>query len=246
MNALLALVGLACGRPPPTDQDHFLAALTAPAAEMAAHCDQIDAPALRGECLAQAAGALAPGGIEEAMALCDGVEDGVWRDECAFMAVDGAGLVGNAAVAACRRARHFGERCLQHAVNRSLDALELPEELGAEPALRQAAREVVEAHYPSFAKEHLQQLIDAAMARLVARRWTSGRPFDPQSCGEASERVCELSYESVAYRAIEHGRLGEICAGDLSAAGVAAAGGPGWTGDGAIPVAYWANACEER
>lgn len=122
----LALL-LSCGSGIPDTQRHD-AVLSAPLDEVRLEdCAEIRSDDLRGDCQLYAAQVL--GRTDGFGELCVGVDDGVWRDECYFLAAEQARRIGEDkrdAGRLCARSGRFANDCAQHlwqtGLKRTVDA----------------------------------------------------------------------------------------------------------------------------
>jgi hypothetical protein len=110
---LLALLG--CGHDAAEhDRARYASVLRSPtpAAATLARCKEIQDPALAGDCslVVIAAAEAAPG------TLCGEVPEGMWREECWFLAAEAINRSGDALLAAqmCQRSGRFAMDCAQH------------------------------------------------------------------------------------------------------------------------------------
>lgn len=247
VGGLLAIALAGCGTEASSDADHYRAALVADPTQAAALCRQIEDPSLAGECGTFAARRMTmAGALEPALAACEAIEDGLWSDECVFVAVDTAGLEGAAARDACDRAGRYREFCLGHAVNRTvanLDPASLPLAVGDEDALGEVISAQIERDGPTLPRPHRETVWFTGMARWLAQRWTEA-PFDDRACGVASEDLCRRAYTETMQARMEQVDRDRICAGDLTSEAVQAAGGTPWVeGSETIVVPAWAALC---
>jgi hypothetical protein len=116
----------ACGpspstEPSPDDRDHYRASLTAPTrAEAGAHCTEVRDPALRGDC---AAALTARDGPRDP-SWCDRLTpDGLWNEECWFVAADDPDEPLDVRWERCAHAGRFQEPCTVHQRKREADAI---------------------------------------------------------------------------------------------------------------------------
>jgi hypothetical protein len=115
---LLAL--FACSSAPQSNS-HDIAAYVQAAeqkdlTEGLAACDRIEDPALKGECTAfqvQEHGRKRPNRSQSA---CEGLSDGLWRDECHFLLAEAVALPEKpeAAAAVCRASGRYFQPCFMH------------------------------------------------------------------------------------------------------------------------------------
>ncbi len=252
---MLALVlGGGCGgggralsgdRDPGDDRAAYLAVVADPGVH--ARCDEIRAPALRAECVAMAAHSLAAeGALGEAQALCAAVPAGAWRDECPFLACEGAALTGRDAIQCCAAAGGFRRQCLGHAMGRDGMAAFEAHPRGAESAGLEAVVAVIARYQgPEAGRRTAEQIVRAALLQRAPEG-----PLDAAVCGDVDEAICATVYEEMLRQATratvgapEVG-LRAACGRTVSVERVAALGLPTWTPavDGAAARA-WARVC---
>lgn len=134
-------------------------------------CAPVADEALRADCVLAGAEALAERSPKEARALCDGLPQGLSRDECVFQVAertDDPGL--------CASAGAFTDDCRLHLWSRSLRTL-LP--AGAKPGEVEAKAEAALARYGFAAGD--PRPWSALYRELLSRQ----RPLDRASCAEA-------------------------------------------------------------
>lgn len=238
--ALLACAG-------PSDRELYLRAMGEAPEDAAATCAGIDAPQTRGTCGLHAAHAAARAGDEHlAFRLCDGIDGDTWREECHFLVADTVGLVGDDAVAACRRAGRFRSNCLGHAIGREVAKTEKQHDaVGREVALTDAIRGVVARYKPGAKPDQREATVRRIVAQILARRWEDG-PFDVAACGDAPEDLCRLAYRMRLDGAPLEVDVEGVCAGELTLERVLAARAPGWVpASEAAAVATWRALCND-
>lgn len=219
-------------------------------------CAALSSADLRGECVAFAAYDRArEGRLSEALAACDAAPEGRWRDECVFLAADGAGVHGEEARTLCRRAGRWWQQCVGHAINREAEAVFERFPPGREPEALDALQAVVARYIGGGeVRDKARRLL---VARIAGR--TEGGPFTRASCGRAPADVCRDAYaERVRLAALGHEAGGApvfdapggaepwraACGRRVSVERAAAAGLPTWTADAeAVVAAAWARLC---
>ena len=235
----ILLLGLSgCQEVPPTDADHYLAAITAsdPSAGLT-RCDAVRAPGLRGDCQATLAEQLLTpqSSMAEITETCERIEDATWRSECWFMAADMREVTGSMVWGACEQTGRYREFCFDHALQRELALVSLP--YGEEDAGLLAIATLIRFYFPGESAQQQQARFNRVLAHRISQRWEQ-EDFDPSLCSPLPDPLCAFAY----HRSISTDRvvLEAVCeASEPTAAHVRSLGGRGWTDHGAA-IATWA------
>ena len=244
--ALLGLLALGCSPTPIADDAAlYRHALAAPPADALKLCARLTNASLAGDCGTEAAVRAADAGDEAvALAACKGLPAGQWADECLFQVVDALLIQGPRAWSLCTDAGRYRDFCVGHAINRTLEDLgpaDVPLEVGQEKQLVRALREYVKQLDVQLPAGHQQTVVFTAAARHIAARWTDA-PFDPATCGNASDELCRRAYaDSMPQGTVDRGT---VCSQPLASNTVDAAGGTPWV-EGADEVVkpVWEALC---
>ncbi len=233
---------LACIPAERGDQARYLDSTTAGRDEAPGICARIQDATLRADCLIHAAARHARAGdIAAAQTTCQTIEAGLWRDECWFLTADDAGLIGEDAVAACRRAGRFEPHCRGHALGRAAQEVDLT--VGQEARSARALGALVAAYRPRSGGQSRRTMANELLAVRVGDRWAA-EPFDPALCGSLAPPLCAW-----AYRASLDGAdtaLAALCPGPVTSTAVRDIGLSGWTEAGqTIAGAVWAGICQQ-
>lgn len=248
---LLTLVGCEPAAQPPSaaalDRQRYRQSaglLKTDAARAAALCLEITDGVLQGECATFAAKQMAGQRIDP-LPLCAAVQHTGWQQVCYFEASDGAGLVGDEAIAACQRSGEFIERCLSHALSRHADRdwRQVPQgEEGAFLAWLEAQLPLygLEAGYQDVRKDFLAR-------RIADRMRKSGDgAFSTAACGEAPAETCAEVYRYLVRGAARNLDVAPLCAEPITPARLQVAGLPTWPdGDPAVVAELWGRLCRE-
>lgn len=256
MNRLLPLLLLcSCfGNTEPTtasqDREAYAAsaaALASNAAQAAEHCSRIREDRLHGECATFAAKEMGKQRLD-GLALCATVRHDGWGQVCSFEAADGAGLIGDEALAACDRSGEFLERCLSHALSRHADRDWRSVPLGKEAEFLSWLEEKIpyyklENGYQDVRKDFLARRIAERVRRAVAGQ---PRQFTTTGCGAAPAATCSEAYRYLVRGAQAAQDVSSLCSDALTPERLAAAGMPVWTdGDPAVVAGLWDVLCRE-
>lgn len=207
-----------------------------PAADRAAYregmrdpapCGRIHDPALRSECQAFGAAAIAPDDPEGAEVTCALILDPLWSQECWFLVADARELVGAEAREICGRAGRHQRQCAGHATAREGQRIVESFEEAEVVAAHAAVFEAMSAWMPPLQAE---ARADQLVAQRLARR-DHDVPFHRALCGDAPDRLCARAYEArldFALQTLEDGALARACAAGADLAAAEAAGLPPW------------------
>lgn len=191
--ALLATLA-ACAGPPAADPARADRAAYAAAAARPGDpnpCADIQARALREECVALAAGVMsAEGRVDAALTLCGTLTAGPWRDECGFLVVDQGDLEPEVAREACDRAGRYADRCRGHMLRKLAAGVVAQHPLGQEPAALAALETLVAAWQPGPPTARARHLL----AEHLAGR-SPGEAFGWAVCGAADATLCRTAYQ---------------------------------------------------
>lgn len=232
------------------DRDAYAAsaaALSTNAALAAEHCSRIEDDRLHGECATFAAKEMGKQRLD-GLALCATVRHDGWGQVCSFEAADGAGLIGDEALAACDRSGEFLERCLSHALSRHADRDWRSVSLGQEALFLAWLEEKI----PYYRLEDgYQDVRRDFLARRIAervRRSAAGEPrqFTTATCGTAPAATCSEAYRYLVRGSKAAQDVSALCTAPLTPERLAAAGMPVWTdGEPATVAALWDVLCRE-
>ncbi|MFT5683950.1 MAG: hypothetical protein ACI8RZ_004882 [Myxococcota bacterium] len=211
-----------------------------------ARCAAIPDASLAGECASLTARELAQDGqTDAALATCQGMAAGGWRDECFFLISDVSGLSGDAAKQACAAAGQFRNQCVGHAIAREVSAVLNATEPGKEAEAYTQLDVVVQRYIPGREREGKIRQI---MAGYLADR-SPDKPFSQAHCGSAPQMICQEAYiermrnsERAAGRS--DGEWRRACGTHVSLERAVSLGLPGWTPDFAgLARASWEQLC---
>lgn len=256
MRFLLSILLLAActGEAPPSaaaqDRQAYAAsaaALQSDAAQAAALCGQIENDRLHGECATFAAKEMGKQRLD-GLALCATVRHDGWAQVCSFEAADGAGLIGEQALAACDRSGEFLERCLSHALSRHADRDWRQVPLGEEATFLAWLEEKI----PYYRLENgYQDVRKDFLARRIAervRRGVAGDPtrFSTADCGTAPATTCTEAYRYLVRGSRAAQDVTDLCSAPVTPARIQAAGLAVWAdGDPDTVDALWRVLCRE-
>jgi len=209
-------------------------------------CVPIPDAGLAGECFSLTARELAQDGqLDAALATCQGMSPGGWRDECFFLISDVSRLSGDAAKQACAAAGQFRNQCVGHAISREVSEILNAMTLGDEAEAYAQLDVVVQRYIPGREREgRIRQI----MAGYLAER-SPTEPFSLVLCGTAPQMLCQEAYvERVrnAERAAGQadGAWRRACGAHVSVARAVSLDLPGWTPDfDGLARAAWGQLC---
>jgi len=217
----------------------FVASAQSPGEQGHTYCTAISTPDLRGECTAMNAahhGRQHPQDARPAQ-WCEGIQSPLWKEACWPLLADARGLTGPAAIAACQRTTRFQPHCLTAALERALDTVVLPREIGQEDALTSAIETIVSAYESHAPAAHQRHVYQSLAAQQIAHRWAN-RPFSVELCGQAEPELCQLAYRISILERTSANDIQKICGqGHPWALSPSAAG--------AIPLGAWQALCTE-
>ncbi|MCB9778852.1 MAG: hypothetical protein H6742_09835 [Alphaproteobacteria bacterium] len=162
----------------------------------AAGCDAVVESELHGDCMVQAAAAMAPSDAARASALCTSLDGGLHRDECWFRVAE---VRGDSAL--CGQAGAFADDCRLHVFSHALRALLPP---GVSPA---SAEPLLATAIPGHGFTE-----DDPRPWSAAFRWVLGgqRPLDPATCDAVAEssraEACRQTALAVYSDRLNHAR----------------------------------------
>ncbi len=217
-----------------------------------ARCMAIDAPQLRGECLAMAARDQArAGALEDALQTCATMPDGdPWRDECHFLTSDAVEATGEQARDICARAGRFTDRCLGHALGRDGRALLHAAAPGTEREVYRQLREQAQRYFDS--DRDAGRKLWHILVEFVASR-DGAQPFSAATCGTLPQNICRSAFLSrMRFATRDAGVSEEVlyqrCDSlPVTAAQATEAGLPTWTPDAeSIARGAWKMLCAGR
>ena len=238
---LISLSG--CKPAPQTDAEHYLAALTATEPGVGfILCDAVHEPSLRGDCQASLAELLLnpQSSMAEITDTCDRIQDVTWRSECWFMAADMRAVTGSMVWGACEQTGRYREFCFQHALQRELELIPLPQ--GEEDAGLIAIAALIRFYFPGESAPQQQARFNRVLAHQISKRWNQ-EDFDPSLCSPLPEPMCAFAYHHSI--STDPAVFDAVCATrELTAARVRSLGGNGWTERGeAIATWAWHDLC---
>ena len=182
---------MAMGCAPSSDADRYIDATEHPLT--AGACDRIEAPALRGECVAMTASAVAQHhGEAAARQRCQRLVDGdPWRHECFFVVSDALEATGQTAVALCEAAGPYRDKCAGHALQREGRPLLDATPWGQESMIMETLMGHSAAY---FTDEHTQrQAVWHLLVEHIASR-DFGAPFGMEMCGQVPQSLCVSAF----------------------------------------------------
>lgn len=216
---------------PAGDRAAYLEGMSDPAS-----CGRIHDPALRSECQAFGAAAIAPEDPAGAEVTCGLIVDALWAQECWFLVADARDLVGAEARETCARAGRHRRACEAHATAR--EAQDIVDSYPHDE-VRAAHAAVVEAMRAWMPPLQAEARADEVVAQRLARR-DRDVPFHLALCADAPDRLCARAYEARLDFALQ-GSDGEVlaaaCAAGADLDAVEAAGLPPWAPGAAELVA---------
>jgi hypothetical protein len=220
---------------------------TDPAAAAAA-CLEIEDLVLEGECATFAAKHLAKAKLDP-LPLCEQVGHAGWQQVCFFESVDAAGLTGETAVAACRRAGEFRQRCLSHALSRESDRDWRRVAAGREREFL----DWIEGRMVVYGLDtRIENIPRDFLARRVANRLAAQakgqKPprFSVQECGDVPADTCSQVYRQYVRLVYKRQDVQTLCQSSITREAVEATGLPGWEDDfqGSVST-IWVRLCKE-
>lgn len=232
-----------CEPSAPTDEQRYRDALSGPLDGAAGTCGAIAEPRLRGDCQSAAATRLAASGrYPDAQQVCDAILDPLWHDECWFGISDAAGLLGEEAAHACKKANRYQIFCRRHTLQRAAAQMEVA--VGEEPeAIRRYGR-LVEELLAVPSAEVQQHTANTLLTERLSERWRE-QPFDPALCGALTPTLCRHAYWYTATQLL--GEMRAVCDDPpIRSSATEAVGLSGYTEAGApIAEAVWADLCQQ-
>lgn len=217
------------------DREAYVASLTRPSDPNA--CAAIQDPATRSECLSLVAGRISrEGRVDHASALCEGLDQSVWRDECAFLVAEKAPVPASEQRRLCDASRSFSQQCRGHLLRRQSQSVLDGFGVGQEPAAYDAVLALAAEFFPRSAPAQARRIV---VEHLAAR--LPDQPFGRVHCGSAPRDLCVSAYADrvqIAARRQHHqthdlDRLSQLpwepaCDGVPTLARVEALGLPTW------------------
>jgi len=209
-----------------------------------APCFAIDEPSFRGECMVLAAHEQAlAGNVDEALAICQSVEERVWKEECPFLVADTSGAHGDGAAKICAEAGRFRGPCIGHAVHREAQEVFQRTGHGGEMAALARLRVVVKQYSgmgggPGMTAEKL-------LVNHIVQRG-QGQPMSLALCGSADLSLCQAAFVERVRRGVEHGGLAwdQVCKAKGDQVAIEALGLVGWREDAEeLVFAGWKEIC---
>ncbi len=254
LSPLLALAGCLGATEPSSealDRGRYTAstrAMGTDPAEAARLCLDIGDDVLQGECITLAAKEMA-GKRLDALPLCDQVRHPGWAQVCTFEVADGAGLIGDEAIAACQRSGEFIERCLSHALSRHADRDWRTLDAGQEGAFLAWMDEQIP-HYglEQGFQDTRRDFLARRISERVRREAPGGQPrsFSMADCGEAPADTCAEVYRYLVRGSARAMDVSTLCAAPITDAALQGAGLPVWTdGEPAVVADLWGRLCRE-
>ena len=199
---LLALFLAACtaseSRSLADDREAYLRGLHAPLETATTACKDVRDPHLLGDCrTATAVRLMQASRGADALSVCEGLAEGLWRDECFFLTAEAAPL--KEARAICSRAGRLRSHCQGHLFGAALGRLKaLAEEPGREDAVRDALAPLLStfpratggARVPRAARER------ALLVGMIAWRVERTGQWNDAVCGTLPRTLCLAGYRS--------------------------------------------------
>lgn len=215
----------------------------------ASPCDRIAAAPLQTECRLAVAQSLASTHLDEAIAVCTSVPTEVWKDECVFLSIDEAGVVGEEAMAQCAVAGQYRQQCITHAAARDVERQVFA---AATPGQERQAHERAE----GVLRQYMSGGDARRMARTLVISWLAtrepGQPFSARSCGNLRPEMCPEVYvrraQGDGMRPPDDAPWRALCGAPLDSAEQAVRHGlPRWDASGAAMAAEgWQRLCQPR
>ena len=248
---VVSILCIGCGMnhdstPFATDGTHYIQAIEAASIpEQIEQCREIASPTLQGECLLYTAGDAARLG-EPAEYLCESITHPGWQQACFFEISDAAGLVGDEAITACKKAPDLQDRCLSHAIVRHAGRVADRFQLGEESQFIDWIHEQADL----YGLKDYQRVVSDVVAQHISSRACSDDtdgvcpPFSTSACGEVSADLCQQAYRITARSAARKQSLGPLCASPITRVRIQNANLPAWQPDYARPaIEVWEQIC---